>query len=178
MTKLVKTCMIKHLLKLCVDSKTHKLVINNLPKFRPILSAINNLGFNMAQFLIPILESLTHKEFLIKHSFGFAKEIATYDNSLYFAILKLSLYSRKFHQMKKSRTVLAIYVIKVYIMKNSTINKRDLFKLLETTTNEFSSIFDYLLNKQIARVVMDSPLGLTLANVFFVIMKKNGWIIT
>ena len=80
--------------------------------------------------------------------------------------------------MKKSRIVLAIYVIKVYIMKNSTINKRDLFKLLETTTNEFSSIFDYLLNKQIARVVMDSPLGLTLANVFFVIMKKNGWIIT
>ena len=80
--------------------------------------------------------------------------------------------------MKKSRIVLAIYVIKVYIMKNSAINKRDLFKLLETTTNEFPSIFDYLLNKQIARVVMDSPLGLTLANVFFVIMKKNGWIIT
>ena len=52
---------------------------------------------------------------------------------------------------------------------NGKRSKRDLFKLLETATSESSFIFDYLLYKQVDRVGMGSPLGLTLANT---IMKK------
>ena len=48
--------------------KIHKPALNNLPKFRRILSA---------KFLIPILEPLTHNDLAIKDSFSFAKEITT-----------------------------------------------------------------------------------------------------
>ena len=43
--------------------KIYKTVVNNLPKLRPILSAINTPGYNIAKFLILILEPLTHNEF-------------------------------------------------------------------------------------------------------------------
>ena len=57
--------------------KIHKPAVNNLPKFRRILSAINTPGYNIAKFLIPILEPLTHNDLAIKDSFSFAKEITT-----------------------------------------------------------------------------------------------------
>ena len=63
-----------------------------MPKFRPILSAINTPGYNLAKFLIPILEPLTHNEFTVKDSFSFAKEITKYDSSLFMASLDVDLY--------------------------------------------------------------------------------------
>ena len=38
--------------------KIHKPVVNNLPKFRSILSVINTPGYKIVKFLIPILELL------------------------------------------------------------------------------------------------------------------------
>ena len=69
------------------NPKIYKVVVNNLPKFRPMLFAINTPEYNKAKFLIPILEPLTHNEFTIKDSFNFAKEITSYDSSLYMASL-------------------------------------------------------------------------------------------
>ena len=60
-----------------------------LGKYRPILSAINTPGYNLAKFLIPILESLTHNEFTVKDSFSFAKETTNYDSSLFMASLSV-----------------------------------------------------------------------------------------
>ena len=65
----------------------HQPVVNNLPKFGPVLSAINTPRYNRAKFLIPILEPLTHNEFTIKDSFNFSNEITTYDSSLNMASL-------------------------------------------------------------------------------------------
>ena len=56
------------------NPKVHKPVVDNMPKFRPILSAINTRGYNLAKFLIPILEPLTDNEFTVKDSFSFAKK--------------------------------------------------------------------------------------------------------
>ena len=53
-----------------------------MPKFKPILSAINTPGYNLAKFLIPTLEPLTQNEFMVEDSFSFAKEIRNYDRSL------------------------------------------------------------------------------------------------
>ena len=71
------------------NPKIYKPVVDNLPKFRPILSAINTPGYNLAKFLIHKLEPLTHNEFTIKDSISFAKEITTYDSSLYMASLDI-----------------------------------------------------------------------------------------
>ena len=52
-----------------------------MPEFRPFFSAINTPGYNLAKFLIPILEPLTHSEF------SSAKEITNYHSSLFMATL-------------------------------------------------------------------------------------------
>ena len=44
------------------NPKVHKPVVDDIPKFRPSFSAINTPGYNLAKFLIPILEHLTHDE--------------------------------------------------------------------------------------------------------------------
>ena len=41
------------------NSKMYKPVVNNLPKFRPILSAINTPGYSIVKFSIPVIKPLT-----------------------------------------------------------------------------------------------------------------------
>ena len=41
------------------NPKLHKTVVNNTPKFRPILSAVNTTTYLLAKYLNPILSPLT-----------------------------------------------------------------------------------------------------------------------
>ena len=70
---------------LYANLKVPKPVVDNMPKFRTIFSAINTPVYNHARFLINILEPLTHNEFTVKDSFSFANEITNYDSSLFMA---------------------------------------------------------------------------------------------
>ena len=151
--------------------KGHKLVVDNLPKFQPIKSAINTLGYNLIKLLIPILEPLTRNEFAIKDSFSFAKEIITYDSSLYMASLDVeSLFTNIPLNEIINNCISDLHNKNLY---NGKLSKKDLFKLLETATSESSFIFDYLLYKQVDGVAMGSPLGPTLANAFLCHYEKE-----
>ena len=142
--------------------KGHKLVVDNLPKFQPIKSAINTLGYNLIKLLIPILEPLTRNEFAIKDSFSFAKEITTYDSSLYMASLDVeSLFTNIPLNEIINNCVSDPHNKNLY---NGKLSKRDFYKLLEKTTRESSFIIDYLLHKQVNGVATVFPLGHTLAN--------------
>ena len=46
--------------------KVDKPIADNMLKFSPILSAINTPGYNLAKFLINILDPLTHNKLLLK----------------------------------------------------------------------------------------------------------------
>ena len=128
-----------------------------MPKFKPILSAINTPGYNLAKFLIPTLEPLTQNEFMVKDSFSFAKEIRNYDSSLFMASLDVG---SLFTNIPLKETINRYF----WDLHNGKLSKSDLFKLLETATSESCFIFDFLLYKQMHRVAMGSPLGPTLAN--------------
>ena len=67
--------------------KVHKIVIDNIPKFRPILSAIGTPVCQIAKFLVPILSPLTVNDYTVKDSFSFAKEVVNFDHSLFIASL-------------------------------------------------------------------------------------------
>ena len=69
------------------NPKVHKTVVNNTPKFRPILSAVNTPTNSLAKFLNPILSPLTTNEFTVKNSLDFAEEVVNYDDNLYMASL-------------------------------------------------------------------------------------------
>ena len=144
--------------------KVNKTVVNNTPKFRPILSAINTPTYLLAKYLNPILSLLRTNEFTVENSFGFTEEVVNYDHYLYMASLDVEslftnipleetikncvnhLFSNNFHGVKLSR--------------------KDLYELLKLATTESSFIFDNKLYKQIDGVAMGSPLGPTLANAF------------
>ena len=57
--------------------KVHKPVINNCPKFRPILSTIGTPTYKLAKFLVPILSPLTSNEFSVHDSFSFADKVSS-----------------------------------------------------------------------------------------------------
>ena len=56
---------------LCGNPKVHNTVVNNTPKFRPILSEINTPTYLLAKYLNPILSPLTINEFFVKKIFRF-----------------------------------------------------------------------------------------------------------
>ena len=58
--------------------KVHKPVINNCPKFRPILSTIGTPTYKLAKFLVPILSPLTSNKFSVHDSFSFADEVSSF----------------------------------------------------------------------------------------------------
>ena len=57
------------------SAKVHKPLINGLPPFRPILSAIGTATHKLAKFLVPVLFDITQNEFTVKDSFTFVAEI-------------------------------------------------------------------------------------------------------
>ena len=58
--------------------KVHKPVIDNCPKFCPILSATGAPTFKLAKFLAPILSPLTVNEFSVRNSFSFTNEVSSF----------------------------------------------------------------------------------------------------
>ena len=50
------------------NCKVHKQQVDGCPAFRPILSALQTPTYNLAKFLVPILNSLTKNEYTVKDS--------------------------------------------------------------------------------------------------------------
>ena len=52
------------------------MVVNNTPKFKPILSAIKTPTYLLAKSLKAILSPFTTNEFTVKNSFDFVEQVA------------------------------------------------------------------------------------------------------
>ena len=121
--------------------------------------------------MILILEPLTQNEFTIKDTFNFAKEITTYDSSLYMASLDVEFLSTNILLNETiDNFVSDIHNKNPY---NGKLSKRDLFKLPETATNESPIIIDYLLFNQVDGVEIGSPLGSIHAYAFLCRYEKE-----
>ena len=64
------------------SAKVHKIVIDSLPSFRPILSAIGTPTNKLGKFLVPMLEPLTINEYTIKDSCTSSEELQGFDSKL------------------------------------------------------------------------------------------------
>ena len=151
--------------------KVNKMVINNTPKFRPILSAINTPTYLLAKYLNTILSLLTTNEFTVENSFGFTEEVVNYDHYLYMASLDVeSLFTNIPLEETIKNCVNDLFSNNFYSGK---LSRKDLYELLKLATTESSFIFDNKLYKQIDGVAMGSPLGTTLANAFLCHYEKT-----
>ena len=61
--------------------KVHKQKVDSYPLFRPILSTLQTPTYNLAKFLVSILDPLTKNEYMVKDSLHFAEEICEQDPS-------------------------------------------------------------------------------------------------
>ena len=145
--------------------KVHKESINGQKPFRPILSAINTPTYQLAKFLIPMLEPITKNNFMTADSFSFSNEVRQQNVSNFMVSYDVD---SLFTNIPLNETI-DICIDKLYTRRNTLVkglSKKEFRSLLELATKESLFIFDKDYYSQIDGVAMGSPLGPTLANIF------------
>ena len=141
------------------------------PPFKPILSALQTPTYNLAKFLVPILDPLTKNEYTVKDSFHFAEDICEQDPSLSMGSLDVD---SLFTNIPLDETI-DICINQLFENTDTVegFTKSELKQLLCLATKESYFIFNGLLYKQTDGVAMGSPLGPSLANAFLSYHEKN-----
>ena len=146
--------------------KVHKSVPtgDTCPPFRPILSAIGTVSYNLAKFLVPILEPLTTNRYVCKDSFSFAADVRDQNPDLFMASFDVD---SLFTNIPLDETI-EICVKKLYGRKRKFkgFNKSEFRSLLQFAVKDNLIMFNGKYYIQIDGVAMGSPLGPTLANIF------------
>ena len=153
------------------NCKVHKQQVDGCPPFRPILSALQTPTYNLAKFLVPILNPLTKNEYTVKDSFQFAEEICEQDPTLTMGSLDVD---SLFTNIPLDETI-DICVNQLFENTDTVegFKKSELKQLLCLATKESYFIFNGLLYKQIDGVAMSSPLEPSFANAFLLYYEKN-----
>ena len=144
--------------------KIHKPTVNNIPKLRPILSAINTPTYKLSQYLNMLLKPHTTNEYTAKDTFAFTEDIRKQDASLAMASLDVD---SLFTNIPLIETV----DICCDLLFNNTelvdgLSRAEFKELLTIATTESLILFNGKYYQQTDGVAMGSPLGPTLANIF------------
>ena len=130
-------------------------MIDNVTKFRLILSAIGTPVYKLTKFLVPILSPLTFNNYTVKDSFSFAKKVVNFDHSLFMTSLDVeSLFTNILIDKTIKNAVGNLFSNNKYQGK---LSKSDLYYLLKLAKSESSFIFDNILYKQLDEVYMGLP---------------------
>ena len=145
-------------------AKVHKPTVNNIPKLRPILSAINSPTYKLSKYLNSLLKPFTTNEHTVKDSFAFAAEIQTQQTSNYMASLDVD---SLFTNIPLSETInICCNVLFRGKPLVDGLTQSEFRQLLTLATTESLILFNGNYYQQIDGVAMGSPLGPTLANIF------------
>ena len=151
--------------------KVHKPVINNCPKFHPILLMIGTPTYQLAKFLVPILSPLTSDEFSVHDSFSFADEVSSFFPDHFMASIDVeSLFTNL-----PLDEVIDICIDDWFCYFNTihNLNRNNMREFLTLAAYESFFIFDQVMYRQIDGVARDSPLGPILANAFLCHFEKQ-----
>ena len=150
-------------------------VLYGLPKvhklgcpFSPIVSSINTYKYNLASYIVRILQPISTNEFTIKDSFSFADWAKTYNhnNEVMCSFDVCSLFTH----VPLDETI-QICLDKLYALPDPPTLARSVLKvLLEFATKKSHFMFYGQYYDQIGGVAIGSPLC--------AILKKNGFSIT
>ena len=152
-------------------SKIHKPTVNNIPKLRPILSAINSPTYKLSQYMNELLKPFTTNEYTVRDSFSFATNIQSCCTSQFMASLDVD---SLFTNIPLAET---IEICCDLLYRNHAIvdglSRQDFKQLLTLATTESFILFNGNYYQQIDGVAMGSPLGPTLANIFLGFNEKK-----
>ena len=154
-------------------AKIHEALEDGMPSFRPILSAIGTPNYKLAKFSDQLRKPLTSNEYTIKESFLFAKEVLEFDASLFMASFGIkSLFTNIPLTETWNLSVQNFYRNQIHV---GNLTKNSFYSMLKITMFESFFIFDGKFYEQCDGVVMGSPLGPTLANIFLCHIE-NIWL--
>ena len=154
------------------SQKVHKPVINNWPRFSPILSTIRTPTYKLAKFLVTILSHLTPNEFSVHDSFSFADEVTSFWPDHFAASLDVkSLFTNI-----PLNEVINICIGDLFCNTNMIHNLdcNDLGERLTLAACQSFFIFDQVTYRQFDGVAMGSPSAPILANAFLCHYEKSG----
>ena len=145
-------------------AKVHKPLVNNIPKLRPILSAINTPTYKLSQYMNQLLKPFTTNEYTAKDSFSFANDIRSEDPNNHMSSLDVD---SLFTNIPLTETIkICADTLFESTMIVDGLTKDDFTELLTLATTESFILFNGAYYQQIDGVAMGSPLGPTLANIF------------
>ena len=90
--------------------KTHKKVLDKCSPFRPILSAIKTLSYNLAKFLVPLIEPITKNNFSLKIVLNSLRKYVNKILNILWPVLTLSVFSPIYHWRKLLKSVVTHYI--------------------------------------------------------------------
>ena len=152
-------------------SKVHKTVVDNKPKQRPILSAINTPTYNLSKFLVKVLEPYTKNSLTARDSFSFASEVRGCDTNKVMASLDVEAL---FTNIPLEETIdICVQLAFKDREKVDGMNRDQLRSLLSLATKESLILFDGSYYQQVDGVAMGSPLGPTFANIFLAFHEEK-----
>ena len=148
-------------------------ILYGLPKvhkqdtpIRPIMSAINSFGYNLAKLLVPILQPVASSPYTIESTQKFAQEIQHlyFDHPIYLAIFDItSLYTN----IPVDETIeITLDSLCDHDDKFVNLTRKELKKMLELSSKDNVFYFNKTLYRQTDGCAMGSPLSGTLANIF------------
>ena len=154
------------------SAKVHKLLVNGLPPFRPIYSAIGTPTYKLAKFLVLVRSDITQNDFTVKDSFTFADEILTQNSDLYMASLDVDAL---FTNIPLDETI-HICVKKLFKIPDTLVkgvSKNEFRDLLNLATKESFFTFSNKFYIQVDAVAKGSPLVPILTNIFLSHHEEN-----
>ena len=168
-------------------------ILYGLPKvhkegcpIRPILSACNTTAYNIAKYLVPIINPITKNKYTALSSFSFAKEICELDvTGKFLASFDIkSLFTNIPLKETIDIIIKELFPDPEIPLKCSLFgeddpdsitlyNSEDFRRLLELATFDNYFLFNGTIYNQVDGVAMGSPLGPTLANAFMCHMESK-----
>ena len=159
-----------------------KIGVWNLDKagcpFRPIVCSVNTYSYNLASYLVGILQPITTNQHTIKDPVSFGDWVKHYKHNYeIMCSFDTCSFSFLFTNVPLSETV-QICLDRLYAVPNPpTLPRPALKKLLEFATKKSHFIFEGQYYDQIDCVTMGSRLGPVLANIFMCDFEEK-WIKT
>ena len=142
---------------------------------RPIISTIGTFTYNLAKFLVPLIDPLTKNEYTIDNSTNFVNELKNLRIPPSAVMASFDIESLFTNVPLDETTSIIVNKLVEGDYNIMGLDKRRLTKLLDISTSESVFIFNNKLYSQIDGVSMGSCLGPSYANAFLC-YYENIWL--